>query len=85
MPLELVLRRALLAGRQAPLDIGIADGRIAEIEVESPPMRRRRNSMAGSCRPGFVETHIHLDKSCMIDRCHIEQGTLEEAIARSPP
>ena len=31
--------------------------------------------------PGFVETHIHLDKSCILERCPLEQGTLQEAIA----
>jgi len=31
---------------------------------------------------GFVETHIHLDKSCILDRCHSENGTLQEAIAQ---
>jgi len=30
---------------------------------------------------GFVETHIHLDKSCIIERCDCGQGTLQEAIA----
>ena len=33
--------------------------------------------------PGFVETHIHLDKSCIIDRCSIAEGTLAEAIAET--
>ena len=31
--------------------------------------------------PGLVETHIHLDKSCLLGRCNCEQGTLDEAIA----
>ena len=30
--------------------------------------------------PGFVETHIHLDKSCILDRCKAETGDLDEAI-----
>ncbi len=30
---------------------------------------------------GFVETHIHLDKSCILDRCKRSKGSLEEAIA----
>jgi cytosine deaminase len=30
--------------------------------------------------PGFVETHIHLDKSCISDRCSCRTGTLQEAI-----
>jgi cytosine/adenosine deaminase-related metal-dependent hydrolase len=33
--------------------------------------------------PGFVETHIHLDKSCILDRCRSQRGDLEEAIAEA--
>ena len=38
-------------------------------------------SPAGSSSRGFVETHIHLDKSCILDRCKSREGTLAEAIA----
>lgn len=31
--------------------------------------------------PGLIETHIHLDKACIMDRCRLEEGTLEEAVA----
>ncbi|MGS2743516.1 amidohydrolase family protein [Halomonas sp. LS-001] len=31
--------------------------------------------------PGLIETHIHLDKACIMNRCHLEKGTLEEAVA----
>lgn len=31
--------------------------------------------------PGFIETHIHLDKACILDRCRAESGDLDEAIA----
>ena len=30
--------------------------------------------------PGFVETHIHLDKSRILGRCKAERGDLDEAI-----
>lgn len=30
--------------------------------------------------PGFVETHLHLDKACILDRCRVD-GTLADAIA----
>ena len=30
--------------------------------------------------PGFIETHIHLDKACILDRCQAERGDLAEAI-----
>ncbi len=33
--------------------------------------------------PGFVETHIHLDKACILDRCRLEHGTLEEALQQA--
>jgi len=29
---------------------------------------------------GFIETHIHLDKSCILDRCVSKRGDLAEAI-----
>ena len=29
---------------------------------------------------GFIETHIHLDKSCILDRCKSDKGDLDEAI-----
>jgi cytosine deaminase len=32
--------------------------------------------------PGLIETHIHLDKTCILDRCTIREGTVQEAIAQ---
>ena len=61
-------------------DIGIADGDIVAFEeqltddVESLDLEDRL------VVPGFVESHIHLDKACILNRCKSEQGTLDEAI-----
>lgn len=33
--------------------------------------------------PGLVETHIHLDKACIMHRCQLSEGTLAEAIAQT--
>ncbi|GLK88744.1 amidohydrolase family protein [Pseudomonas turukhanskensis] len=33
--------------------------------------------------PGLIETHIHLDKACIMQRCHLHEGTLSEAIAQT--
>lgn len=30
--------------------------------------------------PGMIETHIHLDKTCILDRCSIKEGTVAEAV-----
>jgi cytosine deaminase len=82
MPLDLVLRQGRLAGsKQTPVDIGIANGRIVEIaphiSAEAPEERLDGRLVI----PGFVESHIHLDKSHILDRCDCKEGTLGEAIA----
>ncbi|MEG5263054.1 amidohydrolase family protein [Pseudomonas sp. JDS28PS106] len=33
--------------------------------------------------PGLIETHIHLDKACIMHRCHLREGTLAEAVAQT--
>ncbi|MCF4994650.1 amidohydrolase family protein [Pseudomonas syringae] len=33
--------------------------------------------------PGLVETHLHLDKACILERCQLHAGTLAEAIAQT--
>src|SRR5262245_2804594 len=80
--LDLVLRNTCLADKPGTrLDIGIRDGRIAVIEPDISSNAREEVLDGRLVIPGLVETHIHLDKSCILDRCRSEQGTLEEAIA----
>jgi cytosine deaminase len=82
IPIGLVLRQGrLIDGDRAPVDIGVADGRIVEIAnriVADAPEEQLDGRLV---IPGFVETHIHLDKSCILDRCDCPEGTLQEAIA----
>lgn len=84
MPLDLVLRDARLAGsEQSLVDLGIRDGRIVAIAqglTSDGPVRDLRGRLAV---PGFVESHIHLDKSCITERCTIREGTLAEAFAET--
>jgi len=81
--LDFVLRNARIIGRgAATFDIGIADGRIAEIAQAISSDAPAEDVGGRLVTPGFVETHIHLDKSCILDRCRSQQGTLQEAIAQ---
>jgi cytosine/creatinine deaminase len=82
MPLDLVLRNARIHGRGAAMfDIGTASGKIVEIgQIASDAATEDAGGRLVTA--GFVETHIHLDKSCILDRCHSEKGTLQEAIAQ---
>jgi cytosine deaminase len=81
MSLDLVLRQARIpGGGDQPLDIGVAGGRIVAIgphvASEGPEIPLDgRLAIAG-----FIDTHVHLDKSCISDRCQCASGTLEEAI-----
>ena len=79
--MDLILRGALVAGGDGTrLDIGIAEGRIATIaptvEADAPALDLDGRLVA----PGLIETHIHLDKACILDRCRSETGDLAEAI-----
>jgi len=82
MMFDLILRNARIVDRESGLaDIGVSNGRFAVIEVGLPKGVAPKEDLNGRLVvPGFVETHIHLDKSCLLGRCNCEKGTLEEAI-----
>jgi cytosine deaminase len=83
MTLDLVIRNARIAGRgAATFDIGVAGRTIAEIAPRVSSEGPSEDAGGKLVMPGFVETHIHLDKSCILDRCHPDKGTLQEAIAQ---
>ena len=80
--MDLIIRNArLLQGDELRVvDIGIRGGTIAAIEQTLPAEAQELD--AGGCLlvPGLIETHIHLDKTCILDRCRIEEGTVAEAV-----
>ncbi len=79
--MDLILRRARLPGLSGLADLGIAEGRIVAVE---PALAAEGETVDLDGRlvvPGFVETHIHLDKSCILDRCRADAGDLAGAIA----
>jgi cytosine deaminase len=79
---DLILREARIAGRAASTtDIGISKGRVAAIAPDLPKGAPEKMLGGRLVVPGFIETHIHLDKSCILGRCQCEKGTLDEAIA----
>jgi len=80
--MDLILRNARLTERPDVVDIGLADGRIAAIEPGLAAAARTLDLGGRLVVPGLVETHIHLDKTCILDRCTIREGTVQEAIAQ---
>ncbi len=82
MTLDLILRNARVRGGEAAtVDIAIASGRIVDIASGIAADAPSEDIGGKLVVAGFVETHIHLDKSCILDRCKSWEGTLAEAIA----
>ena len=82
--MDLIVRKARLshAPDQTPVDIGVTAGRIVAIE---PALRADAPVFdAEGCLvcAGLVETHIHLDKSNIIDRCGPEEGRQPNSMQR---
>jgi cytosine deaminase len=69
--MNLIIRNARLADRPLAktLDIGIEDGRIVAIEPQLTADAEVYDAKGCLACPGLIETHIHLDKSRIIERC----------------
>ena len=80
--MDLIIRNACLvqAGTLRVADIGIEGAMIAAIAADLDADAREIDAEACLVLPGMIETHIHLDKTCIMDRCHIEEGTVAEAV-----
>ena len=80
--MDLIVRNARLPSGDAGLvDIGVEGGRFVAIESHLVAEGEQIDVGGRLVAPGLVETHIHLDKSCILDRCPAASGDLSEAIA----
>jgi cytosine deaminase len=81
--MDLILRNARLpdGGPEERVDVGIERGRIAALAPALAAAGPELDLQGWLLSPGFVETHIHLDKSRILERCKAERGELDEAIA----
>jgi cytosine/creatinine deaminase len=82
--MDLIVRNARLASapEAAPVDIGVTDGRIVAVQaglrIEAPSY----DAQGYLTCSGLVETHIHLEKSRIADRCAPETGRQPMAMER---
>lgn len=82
--MDWLLTNARLTDRTEPVDIAIADGRIARIAPSLDlPAAQRWDVEGRVVLPGLVEAHVHLDKTYLNSDGHFPNpsGTLLEAIA----
>jgi cytosine deaminase len=87
--MELIVRNARIADRPQDgssgsgfFDIGVEKGRIVAIEPELATEGASYDAAGRLVCGGFVETHIHLDKSCIIDRCEPETERQPNVVRR---
>jgi len=80
--MDLIIRDAcILQGSELrTVDIGIVGTTIAVIESNLAGDAPELEAAGCLVLPGMIETHIHLDKTCILDRCLIEEGTVAEAV-----
>ncbi|MFD0979566.1 amidohydrolase family protein [Tropicimonas aquimaris] len=80
MTLDLVIRNALLEDGGVPQDLGIRNGRIETIAPRIATDARALDAGGGLVIAGFADSHLHLDKACLLDRTSNPSGTLKGAI-----
>ncbi|MBV9825277.1 MAG: amidohydrolase family protein [Alphaproteobacteria bacterium] len=85
--MELVIRNARAIDRlgDGMLDIGIEDGRIAAIGKDLPMVAETYEAAGRLVCAGLVETHIHLDKSRIADRCPPPQQRRVNPVTMTAP
>jgi cytosine/creatinine deaminase len=79
--MDLVIRNVSVFG-DPPVDIGIEGGRIAALQPNLATDAPAYDAGGRLGCPGLVETHIHLDKTRIIDRCPPEDGRNANAVPR---
>ncbi|MGB6179530.1 amidohydrolase family protein [Carnobacterium sp.] len=80
--MDILLKNVRLNDGESLKDIAIQDGRIVAIEETISEAAERVIDAEGRVLvPGFVESHLHLDKALIADRKPNNSGTLKEAIS----
>ena len=80
--MDTILRNARISHQpnEHLVDIAIEAGRVAAIGQDLSAEGESIDVSGRLVAPGFVETHIHLDKSGISDRLSAQPGGLDEAI-----
>ena len=80
--MDLVIRNVRVCWRSPPVDIGIEGGRIVALQPNLAADAPAYDAGGRLACAGLIETHIHLDKTRIIDRCPPEDGRNANAVPR---
>jgi cytosine deaminase len=79
--MDLIIRNVRLFG-DPPVDVGIQGGKTVAVETNLAATAPTYDAGGRLTCAGLVETHIHLDKTRIIDRCPPEDGRNANAVPR---
>jgi cytosine/creatinine deaminase len=77
---DLIFRHAVTQASASPVDIGVKAGRFAAVASHLDGEGEEIDLGGRLVLPGFVDTHIHLDKACLLGRCGHGHGSVSDAI-----
>lgn len=81
---DLVITNAVTDNKTEPTNIGVKHGKITSLgNFDYSKAEKQYDAENQFVCSGFYESHIHLDKACILDRCTIEEGTLDEAVSET--
>ena len=81
MRADFLLRNIQTAAAPGIIDIAIRDGLIIDMRQDIRCDAVEEEDFDGRFAfAGFADSHVHLDKACILERCTICEGTLEEAV-----
>ncbi len=85
--MDLVVKNARLIDRPAEgeIEIAVADGRIVAIGKELGEAAEVYDAAGRLVCAGLIETHIHLDKSRIVDRCPPPSGRRVNPVTMTAP
>ncbi len=81
---ELLIKNAKIENYDHLVSISVEEGVViqitSEMNIDAKTIYDAKSQFVCS---GFYESHIHLDKVCILDRCEIKEGTLDEAVSET--
>jgi len=85
--MDLIIRNVRVADRASDelMNLGIRDGRIVAIERQLVADAETYEAGGRLACGGLIESHIHLDKSRIIDRCPPQEGREVNPVKRVAP
>ncbi|GFK21413.1 amidohydrolase family protein [Tetragenococcus halophilus] len=79
--MDLLIKNARIEDDRPLQDVAIDDGKITQVAEDIQDKADKEIEADGRVLvPGFVESHVHLDKALISDRRPNKSGTLQEAI-----